>query len=247
MAPGAIVLTVLACFVTIGSIIVFAVDGAHRTLQMPLKSGSSSLDVILHLALVTAVSFGLSWILVDRACGWNYAAGGSGRLPTGWKAVILSLCMTLSLVCVPALYQIVTGAIVLPPSHWKASILVIIGGACTYVLLFGTSSSSEAPNGNGLRHMLIPDESKTPGLRGLAQEALYTTFIVGFIVLPYRVVVNATEPLSQLILGRIVLPWIVYFSAMSIFIGVTYPDSLRDSGWLNLRGVVAGLLVMFCL
>jgi len=138
---------------------------------------------------------------------------------------------------------VVTGVIVLPPLHWRAIFLVILGGACAYLLMFGTSS--KVPN--GLRHRLIPDEKSTPFARGLVQEALFTTFIIGLIVLPYRIVVNPNEPLPELIFGRFVLPWLVYFTVMAIFIALKYPGSLRDSTWIQVRGIVAGLLVMFSL
>lgn len=215
---------------------------ADRTSSIPGRSGFSGLDIILHLALLTAIAFGILWSIAERLFGWSWGAGGGDTPPSGWAAVVMSLCMTLPLAFVPFAYQRVTGVSLLLPLHWKAMLLVSLLCAGGHLLIFGPTS--RVP---GLRQKIAPTSPGTKLRAGLVMEFYFTVTIIGLMVLPYRLVVGPTEPLWRLGLGRIVLPCIVYFSGMVVFTVLKYPGSLTDPRAVEIRGIVAGLLLMFCL
>ena len=68
------------------------------------------------------------------------------------------------------------------------------------------------------------------------------------IVLPYRIAVwSQLGPLDGSVLWSTVLPAAVWFFGINIFILVKYPGSLIDKTWIQVRGVVAGLLLAITL
>jgi hypothetical protein len=245
VAPGAKTLdvvgirlvTVLCNFASVGG---FVFSIAERASAMPNLSGGDRLNVVLHLSVLTALAYGIVWSLSERVFGWTYGAGGGDVLPAGWSAIVLSLSVTLPLALIPFLYQTVTHVKVLLPSHWRAMFLVILLGAAAHLLVYGIGSVP------GIRQRMAPLGEETPFKRALEAEALYVITYFGLIVLPYRLVVNPTEPLSGLLLWRIVIPGMVFFFGMTLFIGLKYPGSLSDRTWIQVRGVISGLVMMFC-
>ena len=135
-----------------------------------------------------------------------------------------------------------TGVSVLLPLHWRAMLLVSLLCAGGHLLIFGPTS-----NVPGLRQRIAPTHPDTQFGAGLLMEAIYTVAIIGLVVLPYRLIVNPSEPVLRVSLGRMLLPCLVYFSGMVVFTALKYPGSLREPRSVEVRGVVAGLLVMFCL
>jgi hypothetical protein len=120
--------------------------------------------------------------------------------------------------------------------------IVVLLGAVAHILIWGTNSQGL----NGLRHRIVPGK-KRPFKSALLMEFVYSASYVGFIALPYRMITNPTGSLWDLLLGRTLLPCLVFFFGMALFIGLKYPGSLRESSWIQVRGIVAGLLIMFCL
>lgn len=227
----------------LASIASFSFYIAERTSSLPTKSGLGGFNVVLHLTVLSAIAFGTLWSTAERCFKWNYGAGGGDRLPSGWSAVVLSLSMTMPLALVPFFYQSLTGIHLLFPSHWRATLLVVLLGMGCHLLIYGTASDSP----NGIRQKIAPLNEDTPFATGLLMEAIYSALFVGLLVFTYRLVVNPTEPLLELVLGRTVLPSLVFFSGMAVFIAMKFPGSLRDRSWVQVRGVVSGLLIMFCL
>lgn len=232
--------TVVANLASIAS---FSFYIAERTASLPTKSGLAGLNVVFHVAVLAAIGYGILWSVAERLFGWNYGAGGGDTLPSGWSAVVLSLSMTLPLASIPFLYQKVTRVSILLPLHWRAILLVILLGVGCHLLMYGTAS--KVPN--GLRQRIAPAGEDTPFATGLLLEAVYSFGFIGLIVFPYRMIVNPTEPLLEIGLGRTLLPCLVFFFGMTLFIALKYPGSLRDPTWIQVRGVVGGLLMMFCL
>jgi len=213
--------TVLA---NLSSIVGFSFCIAERTSNLPTKSGLTGLNVVFHLSVLTAIAFGVLWSLAERQFGWSFGAGGGDALPSGWSAVVLSVCMTLPLAVVPFLYQLLSGVHVLFPSHWRAMLFVILLGVGCHLLIYGTTSDKP----NGLRQWIAPAGEETPFGTGLLIEFVYSSLFVGLWVLSYRLVVNPTEPLLEILLGRTLLPCLVFFSGMAVFIALKYPGSLND-------------------
>jgi len=236
---GAKFVSIIASLASIAS---FAFTIADRTSGLPARSGFSGLNVVLHLALLTAIAFGGLWTIAEKLSGWSWGAGGGDTPPAGWAAVVMSLCMTLPLTFVPFAYQRITRVNLLLPLHWEAMLLVSLLCAGVHLLIFGWSR--DVP---GLRQRIAPTHPDTKWEAGLEVEGIFTVSIIGLMVLPYRLIVDPTEPLLRLGLGRILFPCLVYFSGMVVFTFLKYPGSLTDPRTVEIRGIVAGLLLMFCL
>jgi hypothetical protein len=232
--------SVIANFASIAG---FAFYLADRTSSIPTVSGPGALNRVLHLALLSAILYGILWSLAERLSGWDFGAGGGDKEPSGWSAVVLSLSITLPLAIVPYVYGRVTRDPVIHPLHWKAMIVVIMLGAGAHLLLYGTRSVRP----NGLRHWIVPSRQRPSFASGLLLELVYSITYFSIIVLPYRIIVDPTGPLRQLLLGRTLLSCSVFFFGMTLFIALRYPDSLRDRTWIQVRGIVGGTLMMFCL
>lgn len=221
--------SVLANLASIASIAAYIGD---RTSSFPTKSGPEALNVVLHLAILTAIVYGVLWSVAERIFGWKYGAGANDTPPSGWSAVVLSLSMTLPLTFVPFLYQKATKITVVSPLHWRAMLFVVLLGAGSHLLMYG--ATSEIPN--GLRQRIAPAGKHTPFASALLLEVVYSVSYFGFIVPPYRITVNPNGPVIELVIGRTLLPCLVFFFGMTVFIALKYPGSLRDPTWIQVRG-----------
>ena len=201
--------------------------------------GTSGLNVVVHLGGLTAIGYFILWALAERIFGWEYGSGGGDSLPTGWSAIVLSLSATLPVVLIPPFYQAVTRINVLPPFHWRASIIMIFLGIFSHLLMYGTSS-------NGIRQRYAPTGDYSTFYIAVLLEAIYTTVYFGFIVFPYRFIAQPADSVITLLLKRTLLPAFFYFSCMLLFSALKYPGSLHNRTWIQVRGFLAGILMMFC-
>ena len=77
-APGNITVvgvklgSVIANLASIASVSLYI---AERTSTLATRSGVSSLNVVLHLAILTAIAFGVLWTVAELVFGWSYGAG----------------------------------------------------------------------------------------------------------------------------------------------------------------------------
>jgi hypothetical protein len=238
---GAGIGSIFGNFASIAGFLLYLAD---RTSSLPGKSGLVGLNIILHLTILTAIAYGILWSLAEMAFGWEFGAGAKETFPAGVSAVVLSLAMTLPLTLVPYLYQKLTRTVVLQPLHWRGAFFVLSLGAAGHLLMYGT----KVHRPNGLRYKILPAGEHPPLGKALCLEALYSAVYVGLIVVPYRLIVDPAGPLLELVLGRTVLPALVFFFGMVVFIAVRYPASLRDPAWIQVRGVLSGLIMMlsFC-
>lgn len=110
--------------------------------------------------------------------------------------------------------------------------------------MYGTKADSP----NGWRFKIMPPGKAVPLLTALLMEAVYAAAYFVLIPLPYRIVAQGSSlPLLPVLLGRVVLPAVVFFFGMTVFIVLKYPGSLTDRAWVQVRGVISALLLMFCL
>jgi hypothetical protein len=204
-------------------------------------AGNSGVNVLLQVALYSSFTYGVIWGIADHwVFRWNYGGGGNFTMPTGWSAVVLSLSVTLPLAFVPLFYGYISGIrVVILPQHWKAMALVIVLGAIGHLIMYGT-------NANGIRQWLSPNGEYPSWQSGLLLEAIYTLIYFSAIVLPYRLVVSPNSSLTDLLCFRLLLPGLAFFLAITLFIAFMYPGSLNDRGWVLLRGIASGLVMMFC-
>jgi hypothetical protein len=215
--------------------------GPDRASAFPGALGLNSLNIALHLSILSAIAFGIFWSIAERKFGWEFEAGGGERLPAGWSAVALSICITLPLAFVPVAYQRLTGIRLLLPLHWRAMFLVALMAVGSELFIYGLNGVP------GLRQRFAPTHPDTPLEAALVVEAIYTLAIVGISVLTYRMIVDPTEPVLRMAVGRILLPCLVYFSGMAVFTALRYPESVGKPSWVHVRGLIAGLLLMFSL
>ncbi len=92
----------------VASIASLAYTIADRASSIPGTSGVSGLNVILHLALLTAIAPGTLWTIAEKIFRWSWGAGGGDTPPAGWVAVVMSFCMMVPLAFVPFAYQRIT-------------------------------------------------------------------------------------------------------------------------------------------
>lgn len=209
-----------------------------------LPAGPTRLYTILFLGLMAAVCHGVLWSLVERVLSWSFGAGGGDSLPQGWAAAILSATMTIPLVMVPALYQRVSHNHVLLPRHFVAAIVIIVLAAFAHLWLYGAKAISFT----GIRNIVFPLGSPPNLGRAILMESIYSVTHFTSIVLPYRIVVgSALNPLDASVLSSTALSALVFFFGVNIFILLRYPDSLVDKTWIQVRGIIAGLLLMVAL
>lgn len=210
----------------------------------PFLSGSTRLYTILFLGLVAAICFGVSWSLVERRFGWSFGAGGGDALPEGLSAVVLSLTLTIPLVLVPPVYQRFVQTPVVPPRHYVAGLAVIILAAIGHLFLYG----SRMIGFPGMRTIVFPLGSPAHLGRAVLMEMIYCATHFGTIVLPYRIIVwSQYGHLDASVVLNTALPAVVCFFGITIYILVKYPGSLVDKTWIQVRGVVAGLLLLVTL
>ncbi len=193
----------MAIFGNLASIAGFGLYILEHGRQSTVSVGG--LNTILHLTVLTTLACGFLWKVLEWVFGWKFGTGRTDAVPSGFSAIIMSFTWTLPLAVVPWFYQFLTGTSVVTPMHWRGSLLLLIGGICTFLLAFGTSTQSP----NGFRQRLMPYKKKVTISRGLAQEALFTSCLILLMVVPYRLASGTAAPFWILIIGGILLPWLV--------------------------------------
>ena len=235
---------------SICTIVVFVFGGREFVLNLmapsagSLLTGTPRLFTILFLGLLAAVCHGVAWSLAELWFGWSFGAGGGDALPEGASAVVLSLTMTLSLVLVPPVYQKLAETSVVLPRHYFAAVAVIVLSAFGHLVMYG----SRAIGFSGIRNIISPLGAPAHLSRAIFMELIYCVMHFGLIVLPYRVIVwSQFGSLDASVLWSTALAAIVWFFGINIFILLRYPGSLTDKTWIQVRGVIAGLLLVITL
>jgi hypothetical protein len=129
------------------------------------------------------------------------------------------------------------------PSHWRAFFILLLLGAGTHLLIYGTDSQKP----NGLRERILPEGRDPDYGRAVLMEIIYGLIFFCLMVIPYRLIANPTQSLPDLIFGRTLLPAATFICAMAFLIAITFPRSMNDPIWIQTRGIVGGLLTVFCL
>jgi hypothetical protein len=229
------IFNILAILASIASLALTVIQGKADT----AVHGSAGLNIVIHLALLTVIGYGILWSLAERIFHWNFGSGGGDSLPTGWSAVVLSLSVTLPLALVPVIYQWIRGIRFVSPFHWQASLLMVCLGVVSHLVMYGT-------NANGIRQRYARTGEYANLNVAVLLEFIYSVVYFFLIVLPYRIVAQPGEHASTLIVARTILPAFAYFFCMMAFEIIKYPGSLRDRTWIQVRGFYAGIIIMFC-
>jgi hypothetical protein len=201
--------------VALSSIYSVAKDIFSRAPAGPGPTGILRLYAVLFLGIVAAILFGLFWTAFEKLFGWDFGGGGKQQLPRGWAAIALSLSLTLPLVILPLPYQKATGLLLVDSmrSHWEASIVLIIAGIATHLLMYGTGRSFV-----GLRPRIMPPEKPTAWRRAIIMEGIFAAVYFTSFVFPYRLIMEGAHiTLQGTVLHRTVLPALFFWDGIFYF------------------------------
>ena len=81
------------------------------------------------------------------------------------------------------------------PSHWRAFFILLLLGAGTHLLIYGTDSQKP----NGLRERILPEGRDPDYGRAVLMEIIYGLIFFCLMVIPYRLIANPTQSLPDLI------------------------------------------------
>jgi hypothetical protein len=245
MDLGTWVLNAVGLVGAIAGIIGLALYLADRHTGLPNIPRLTRFSILLPLGLVTALVHFLLWSLVEMAFAWTFGAGGGLLHVHGWPAVALSLTVTIPLILIPPAYLWITRQNVTLPSHWGAARFVLPLGVLAHLVMYGFDSTRFV----GLAQMIAPPAGPTTLGAGLARELVYACTYFSLIVFPYRLFVRTASSsiIFDDLLRRTALPALVFVLGMTVFILLRYPDSLNDNTWVQVRGVLSGLILLCCL
>jgi hypothetical protein len=235
-------ISVLGSLASIVGLLMYIGDRYTGLPEIPPLSRTS---IVLQLGILCAIAWGILWSAADQLIyGGKYGGGGGSQIAHGWSAVIISVTLTTSIATVPFLYQRFTGQRVLLSNHWQAFPYLIALGALAYILIFGTGPTSFT----GLSRWIAPLPSQTTLGSGIAREFAFAGVCFPLIIFPYRIIVRppSTSLIMEAFLGRTVLPGLVYVLGMTAYIIVRYPGSLQENTWIEVRGVLSGLIQVCC-
>jgi hypothetical protein len=198
------------------------------------------------LGLFAAAAYGVFWRIIELIFGWQFGSG-IGGLPKGLQAVALSLATTLPLLILPPAFQWLTSKQLVPPMHYPASFAMIIGAAAGHLLLYGTYT----PEFRGLRNILLPFGIDTADLsRAIAMEAVYAVVHFVSTVLVYQIILhvsNLSVPEIGAAMYKTLFSGLIFFLGASSFVTLCYPESIIESHWVAIRGIVNGAILMVAL
>jgi hypothetical protein len=206
-------------------------------LAFTLAPGTARLYTLLFVGVLAAVAGGILWSGMEKALKWNVGAGGSND---GLSAAAASMAMTLPLVLVPAVYQYFTKTPLILHRHFIAGAVVVVANALGWLLIFGWKMVGF----QGIQEIIEPLPSDRNLWRRLKMELVFTCVNFCSVVLIYRVIVDSQfGALNMAVVKNVLVPATVYFSGMSVFTIVRYPDSIENETWVQIRGVLGGLLL----
>lgn len=208
------------------------------------------------LALFAVAGYGLLWTSAEGLFGWHFGGGGGPSLPSGWKAIVLSLATTLPLILLPPSFEFISRKAIVLPLHWYAGVAMAAAAALGHLLLYGTAT----PRILGLRDRVFPQGNPLDVKRAIWMEFIYAAIHFSSTVFVYQIIVHL-ERLSLLGLMwsgvRTTIAAAIFFLGACSYIYVKFPASLVpvavalpdgsewiDSRWVAARGIVNGSILM---
>jgi hypothetical protein len=232
------------------SLLIAIVGFLFPAIYHPSNAGAVSwqekLAIVLALGPIGAILYGSLWSgVAQKILGTNY--GEETSMPSGWHAVVLSLCLTLPITCLPPLCEVVTGArIISSRNYLYGAIYANLGSAFGHLIWYGI----RAIPFRGLREMIFPVGAPPNGRRYVAMEVVVTLMHFLSTVAVFRTFADNQDSVfgpSAVVLPTL-LSGLFFWSGICFYSLVKYPESLLDQGgWAQVRGVLAGFLLCFSL
>ncbi|MEY3788917.1 MAG: hypothetical protein RLZ75_3125 [Pseudomonadota bacterium] len=205
--------------------------------------------VFIHLTILIFITYGLIWLITQKIYDWIFDTGAEGILPHGYSAMWLSLSLTIPVLVIPAIYQVITGDLIIQKGHLIAGTTMVAINILTNLLLYGVSEY------NGTVNLLVPlreildkvivyPASHIFKMQTLNE--LVNAFVnVGMTIFSYHIVIRLKNGEYSLVNGTmlvtVLIGCFITFLPIELYVLIKYPDSLIDSKWINVRGIVASV------
>jgi hypothetical protein len=207
-----------------------------------LQAGPGRLPTILLLGGLAAAAHGILWSLAERGFAWKFGAGAR-TLPQGWSAALLSLTQTIPLVVVPLAYQQFAGVPITPRRHLLAGACAIAAAVAGNIVMYGTSSRGF----RGVRRSISSLRTPLTLKKAVLLEAIWALMHFVCTALVYRLVVAFPTGTVFSVTIAPLLGAVFFFFGIVSFILLRFPGSLTERSWIQVRGVVSGLILLVAL
>jgi len=208
-----------------------------------LQAGPGRLPTILLLGGLAAAGHGILWSLAERGFTWKFGAGGSRTLPQGWPAALLSVTQTIPLVLVPLAYQQLVGVPIVPHRHLLAGTCALAAAVLGNIAMYGTSSRGF----RGVRRMISPLRNPLTLKKAVELEAIWAFMHFTCTALVYRMVVAFPSGTVFSVAVAPVVGAAFFFFGIVSFILLRFPGSIKERSWIQVRGVVSGIILLVAL
>jgi len=201
------------------------------------------ITLLIPLGLVAGLFHGVLWSSAEKLFRWKFGAGGSGHLPSGLSAIVLSVTLTLPVAFVPLLFQRVATHQLLPTDYVRGVFGLVVAGCLSHLIMYGLG-----PRVPGLRQSLMPIDKPTTLVRAVLTEVTYAVVYFGLMGVTYRVLsVSPVAWPDAITTGKVAASALIFILGMAIFIGARFPESLEDPTWIQVRGFFSGAFLPICL
>jgi hypothetical protein len=131
-------------------------------------STAEVMTLLIPLGIAASVFHGFLWSSAEKLFDWKFGAGGSGDLPSGLSAIVLSVTLTLPLAFVPLLFQRLSTHQLLPSDYIRGVLGLVVAGCFGHLIMYGLG-----PRVQGLRQNLMPIGKHTSFVCAVLTEVTY--------------------------------------------------------------------------
>jgi hypothetical protein len=223
------------------SIALFLIPAIYKPGDVAGMAWKARLEIILELGLIAGILYGFLWSVVAQKIILRTNYGEETSMPSGAHAVALSLCLTLPITCLPPLYELITGSVIISSRHYTyAAIIANAGSAIGHLIWYGIKTI----HFSGIREMTFPVGSSPNWKRYLTMEMLATCMHFLSTVAVFRAIAQNEDSIFGP--SATVMPTITsglfFISGICFYSLIKYPQSIEKGGWAQVRGVLAGML-----
>jgi hypothetical protein len=202
--------------------------------------------IILELGLISGILYGFLWAVVAQKIILRTDYGEETSMPSGWHAAVLSLCLTLPVTCLPPLYELVTGKMIISSRHYLyAAILANAVSAAAHVVWYGSKKIGLI----GIREITFPVGAAPDWKRYLLMETSVTLMHFLSTVAVFRIFAENQDSIfgPSATVAPTFAASLFFLSGVCFYSMMKYPQSLEKGGWAQVRGFIAGSLLPIAL